>query len=336
MEATGFVTSKQEAQPAGLPARGFWPVAALVLVAVVLFVGWRSFMNEQFAWLVNGVPENVFASLGRFSRFSYLAGPLAIAALLLAARRRFRIGLPEVTLLSLLSVSLTAALSAAAVIAAFTSIGRSGVGALVRVTDAMTASVAPLSTAIAACGVCVLGMALIAMVQRNRPSPSSSPALVPMPIGMALGLSFLAIVSVLSIDQVLRAHREITQAIVVLTDPIKVTAAGGGAFASRLEVSGTVLLWGTFLTLMLPLAGIATWRASRLRIAHPVHHVDGPHRRGRRARCLRLACASDPRRSRFVSGRAHQNEGDGPALTKTGIATHPPGTPGQVRRDPAR
>ena len=251
-------------------ARGFWLVAALVLVAMVLFVGWRPFMNEQFAWLVNGVPENVFESLGRFSRFSYLAGPLAIVALLLAARRRFHIRLPEVTLLSLLSVSLTAVLSTAAVIAAFTNIGRSGSGALIQVTGAMTASVAPLSTAIAAFGICVLGMALIAMVQRARPSPPSSPVLLRMTVGMALGLSFLVIVSVLSIDQFLRAHRELTEAIVILTDPVKVTAAGGGAFASRLEVSGTVMLWGTFLTAMLPLAGVATWRASRLRIAHPV------------------------------------------------------------------
>ena len=254
------------------PARGLWPVAALVLVAMVLFVGWRPFMNELFAWLVNGIPENVFESLGRFSRFSYLAGPLAIVALVLAARRRFRIGLPEVTLLSLLSVSLTAVLSTAAVIAAFTSIGRSGSGALIPVTGAMTASVAPLSTAIAAFGICVLGIALIAMVQRGRPSPPSSPVLLRMPVGMALGLSFLVIVSVLSIDQFLRAHRELTEAIVVLTDPVKVTAAGGDAFAlaSRLEVSGTVMLWGTFLTAMLPLAGITTWRASRVRLPHPV------------------------------------------------------------------
>ena len=87
---------------------------------------------------------------------------------------------------------------------------------------------------------------------------------------MALGLSFLVIVIVLSIDQFLRAHRELTEAIVVLTDPGKVAAAGSDYFASRLEVSGTVMLWGTFLTAMLPLAGITMWRASRVRLAHPV------------------------------------------------------------------
>ena len=55
------------------PARGFWPVAALVLVAMILFVGWRPFMNEQFAWLVSGVPEDVIEELGRFSRFSFFS-----------------------------------------------------------------------------------------------------------------------------------------------------------------------------------------------------------------------------------------------------------------------
>ena len=39
---------------------------------------------------------------------------------------------------------------------------------------------------------------------------------------------------------------------------------------SQSEVAATLVSWGAFLTVMLPVAGLSTWRASRSRAVHPL------------------------------------------------------------------
>jgi hypothetical protein len=91
-----------------------------------------------------------------------------------------------------------------------------------------------------------------------------------MSIAMALGLSVLLVASVMSIDQFLRAHREFTEAIVLIATPRRPgSCCVGQQAAQQFEVALTLLSWGVFLTVMLPVAGFSTWRASRSRAAHP-------------------------------------------------------------------
>ena len=114
------------AGPAEQPSRGFWLVAVIVFGVMVLFVGWRSWVNQQLGSVLELPPEGGMTTLGRFSGVAFLAGPLAIAAIVAAARGRFPVRLPEATLLALLSVSTAAVLSTAAAVGAFQAIGRQG------------------------------------------------------------------------------------------------------------------------------------------------------------------------------------------------------------------
>ena len=77
-------------------------------------------------------------TVGQFSGAAFLVGPLAVLAILAAARGRFPVGLPEVTLLALLSVSAAVVLSTAATVGAFEEIGRHGSAGIGVVVDAMT------------------------------------------------------------------------------------------------------------------------------------------------------------------------------------------------------
>lgn len=259
------------AGPDEQPARGFWTVAVLVLAVMVLFVGWRPWMNQQLGRLFDLLPEGGMTTLGQFSGLAFLAGPLAIAAILAVARRRFPVRLPEVTLLALLSVSAAVVLSTAATVGAFEAIGTQGSAGIGVVVDAMTSSVAPLSAGIAAFAVCVAGMVVFVLARRRHEWPAALTESGPMPIAMALGLSVLLVASVLSIDQFLRAHREFTEAIVMLGTPRRPGSCCVGAQAAQqAEVALTLLSWGAFLTVMLPIAGFSTWRASRSRAAHPL------------------------------------------------------------------
>lgn len=256
--------------PAEQPARGFWPVALVVLAVMVLFVGWRPWMNQQLGRVFGLLPEGSMTTVGQFSGAAFLVGPLAVLAILAAARGRFPVGLPEVTLLALLSVSAAVVLSTAATVGAFEEIGRHGSAGIGVVVDAMTSSVAPLTAAIAAFAVCMAVMALLMFALRRHEWPAALSASEPMPIAMALGLSVLLVASVLSIDQFLRAHREFTEAIVMLGTPRQPgSCCLGLQAAQQSEVALTLLSWGVFLTVMLPVAGFATWRASRSRAAHP-------------------------------------------------------------------
>jgi hypothetical protein len=259
------------AAPVEQPARGFWPVTVVVLIVLVLFVGWRSWMNQQFGRVFELLPEGSMTTVGQFSRAAFLVGPVAIVAILAAARGRFPVRLPEVTLLALLSVSAAVVLSTAAVVGAFETIGRQGSAGIGVVVDAMTSSVTPLTTAIAAFMVCMAGMAVIRFARRRRESPAALTASGPLPMAMALGLSVLLVASVLSIDQFLRAHREFTEGIVLITTPRQPgSCCVGQQAAQQFEVALTLLSWGVFLTVMLPVAGFTTWRASRSRAAHPL------------------------------------------------------------------
>jgi len=259
------------AGPAEQPARGFWTVAVLVLAVMVLFVGWRPWMSQQLGRLFDLLPEGGMTTLGQFSGLAFLAGPLAIAAILAVARRRFPVRLPEVTLLALLSVSAAVVLSTAATVGAFEAIGTQGSAGIGVVVDAMTSSVAPLSAGIAAFAACVVGMVVLVFARRRHEWPAALTESGPMPIAMALGLSVLLVASVLSIDQFLRAHREFTEAIVMLGTPRRPGSCCVGAQAAQqAEVALTLLSWGAFLTVMLPIAGFSTWRASRSRAAHPL------------------------------------------------------------------
>jgi len=103
---------------------------------------------------------------------------------------------------------------------------------------------------------------------RRHEWPAAQTVSEPMPMTMALGLSVLLVASVLSIDQFLRAHREFTEAIVMIGIPRHPGSAQQAAQQS--EVAFTLLPWGVFLTVMLPVAGFTTWRAFRSRVAHPL------------------------------------------------------------------
>lgn len=258
------------AGPAEQPARGFWPVAVIVLAVMVLFVGWRPWVTQYLGGVFELLPEGGMTTIGHFSGIAFLAGPLAIVAILAAARGRFPVRLPEGTLLSLLSVSAAVVLSTAATVGAFEDIGKQGSAGIGVVVDAMTSSVVPLTTAIAAFSACVVGMAVIGFALRRHERPAALTESGPMSIAMALGLSVLLVASVLSIDQFLRAHREFTEAIVMIATPRQPgSCCVGQQAAQQFEVALTLLSWGAFLTVMLPVAGFSTWRASRVRAAHP-------------------------------------------------------------------
>jgi hypothetical protein len=255
--------------PAQQAPRGFLPVTVLVVGVMVLFVGWRPWMSQQLGALFDLLPEGGMTTVGQFSGLAFLAGPLAIVAILAVARGRFPVRLPEVTLLALLSVVAAAVLSTAAAVGAFQDIGREGSAGVGMVVGAMTSSVAPLSAGIAAFMACLAVMAVVAFALRSHEWPGGMTGSGSMPAAVALGLSVLVVASVLSIDQFLRAHREFTEAIVMLVTPVRPGSMGLGARAAQQEeVALTLLSWGAFLTVMLPIAGFSTWRASRSRRAH--------------------------------------------------------------------
>ena len=260
------------AAPVEQPARGFWPVTVLVLTVLVLFVGWRPWMNQQFGRVFKLLPEGSMTTVGQFSARRVSGGAAGDRG---DPRCRSR------------PLPCTAARSHTARAA----VSECGGGPEHRcgswcIRDDRQAGICRHRRgrgrhdverhAADNCdrglhGVHGTAMAGIRFARRRRESPAALTASGPMPMAMALGLSVLLVASVLSIDQFLRAHREFTEGIVLITTPRQPgSCCVGQQAAQQFEVALTLLSWGVFLTVMLPVAGFTTWRASRSRAAHPL------------------------------------------------------------------
>jgi hypothetical protein len=269
-----IVFRRSSSQGRRLSTRARWTATAAVAVAIIIAGGVN--VNALSVWLYEllyeQMPGEAWTVMGGARNAAFLAGPLAIAVLMLrrgtAAQPR-SLHTSTAMLFSLLSVTVASLLVGANVVGLFHGItGRGMAVSAVALTSSASDSAVALRNGLLMALACLAGAGAMSLRAWRSQDGAGTVARPAMPGLLAFGLCGILGVTLLSVDQLLRSHHEAMGWIHALIDPAA-PAGRAGAVADGLAISlGAVLVGGAVLTVVVLTAGVVTWRATRGRAPH--------------------------------------------------------------------
>lgn len=235
---------------------------------------------SDLGWILERLPNQVFNAMGAASGLAFLAGPMALLILVPGRRagglHQHHARLPAAMLLSLLSVTAPLVTGTASLVLVFRRIAETGSGGAGAVAHAGIAAAEPVLYGVVTLATCLVGVAALTLRRGSSGHPDSTRERAPMSPGLAVGLSALLVLAMVVVDRLLRLHHGLMNGILTVIDPARrgnaiAAGVGGSGFAAVAEHNSSVLiLGGGLLTLVLLVAGLAIWRASRARRRHPL------------------------------------------------------------------
>jgi hypothetical protein len=240
----------------------------LVVIALLIVGATQNEVVRTWLYLLYRDLGGAWRAVGSMTPVAFLAGPLAIALLLLRRRTGGAWDAPVafsgLMFFSLLSVTVAGLSSAASVVG----LRSGGHAVLAAVSDAALAMRNGLLMAL----VCLLFAGGTAGREWWR-GRTSAPFPPEMSRGRALGWSGLLIATLFGVDQLLRAHHGAMRALILMADPGFARRSGSlqVLVQDTFQHSLLLLLAGGFaLTSVVVVAGVKGWRAGRARGPHPL------------------------------------------------------------------
>jgi hypothetical protein len=200
-------------------------------------------------WIVQYLPRGLFETIGVVHPFTFLAGPLAILALVAWRRTSPAAGrermLPAALCLGLLSVTVPMVTGTVLLVQVFATIGATGAGGGRMVADALINASHPMFYGLLTVALC--GAVAAWLVLR---SGATAPTTHRIRWGAAAGV--VAVLGLIALDVLLRQHHALTDTLITLIDPSR--SGNLAAATSALDRANGLLLYGGALLTFILLA----------------------------------------------------------------------------------